>query len=142
MFCRVSSSDYASLLSMFFSCGKLTGIAIAAVLLPVFTARAAKPVDFNRDVRPILSENCFNCHGPDPEKRKAKLRLDQHDSAVQIRDGGAAISPHDLKGSELWRRINATNPDDIMPPPVSNKKLTAAQIDTFRRWILEGAQYK
>src|SRR5947207_3443747 len=72
---------------------------------PAFAA--GKPLDFNRDIRPILSDNCFNCHGPDEKKRKAKLRLDQRDSATSIREKVQAIKPKDLKGSELWRRINA-----------------------------------
>ena len=103
---------------------------------------ANKPLDFNRDIRPILSDNCFNCHGPDEKKRKAKLRLDVRDVAIADRDGVQAIKPKDLKHSELWRRVTTKDADDLMPPPDSNKKLTAQQIDTLRRWILEGAEYK
>ncbi|MGZ4962882.1 MAG: PSD1 and planctomycete cytochrome C domain-containing protein [Limisphaerales bacterium] len=101
-----------------------------------------KRIDFNRDIRPILSDNCFNCHGFDEKKRKAKLRLDTFDGATAPRDSKPAIKPKDLAGSELWFRINTTNVDDHMPPAESNKKLTAAQIDILRRWIQEGAQYK
>ncbi len=118
---------------------------VLCLLLAVFTARAATPVkriDFNRDIRPILSDNCFNCHGFDEKKRKAKLRLDTFEGATATRDPKAAIKPKDLNASELWYRINTTNADDHMPPAESNKKLTAAQIDSLKRWIQEGAQYK
>src|SRR3954465_6350443 len=109
---------------------------VLCLLLAVFTARAATPVkriDFNRDIRPILSDNCFNCHGFDEKKRKAKLRLDTFEGATAIRDAKPAIKPKDLEGSELWYRINTTNVDDHMPPAESNKKLTTAQIDTLKR---------
>jgi len=115
---------------------------LTAVAMTVRAASpASKPLDFNRDIRPILSDNCLSCHGPDEKKRKAKLRLDQRDSATEIRKGTQAIKPKDLAGSELWRRINAKD-DDQMPPAESNKKLSVAQIETLRRWILEGAGYK
>ena len=103
---------------------------------------STKNISFNRDIRPILSDNCFGCHGPDEKKRKAKLRLDTREGATAERDKTQAIKPKDLAGSELWSRINAKDPDDIMPPSDSNKKLTAQQIDTLRRWILEGAPYQ
>ncbi len=103
---------------------------------------SSKGISFNRDIRPILSDNCFNCHGPDEKKRKAKLRLDTREGATAIRDKVQAIKPKDLDGSELWSRINAKDPDDIMPPVDSNKKLTAQQIETLRRWILDGAPYQ
>src|SRR5438105_12283716 len=89
---------------------------------------AAKRLDFNRDIRPILSDNCFNCHGPDEKKRKAKLRLDVRDDAIVLRKDHQAIKPKDIQGSELWRRINAKD-DDQMPPSNTNKQLTAAQIE-------------
>jgi hypothetical protein len=101
-----------------------------------------KPVRFNEDIRPILSDNCFGCHGPDEKKRKAKLRLDTFEGATKVSQGTQAIKPRDLAGSELWSRIHAKDPDDVMPPPESNKKLTPAQVDTLRRWIEGGAQYQ
>ncbi|MEO7297029.1 MAG: PSD1 and planctomycete cytochrome C domain-containing protein [Verrucomicrobiota bacterium] len=103
---------------------------------------AATPIDFNREVRPILSDNCFACHGPDEKHRKAKLRLDIRDIATSTHDSVQAIKPKDLKSSEVWRRITTKDADDLMPPPESNKKLTSQQIDILRRWILEGAEYK
>jgi hypothetical protein len=118
---------------------------VLCILLAATTPRAATPakrIDFNRDIRPILSDNCFNCHGFDEKKRKAKLRLDNFEGATAARDPKPAIKPKDLTGSELWYRVNTTNADDHMPPAESNKKLTAAQIDTLKQWIQQGAQYK
>jgi mono/diheme cytochrome c family protein len=118
---------------------------IFCLLLALPPARAATPakrLDFNRDIRPILSDNCFSCHGFDEKKRKAKLRLDTFEGATAVRDEKPAIKPKDLAGSELWSRITTTNADDHMPPADSNKKLTEAQIATLKQWILEGAEYK
>ncbi|MAE62825.1 MAG: hypothetical protein CMJ18_01015 [Phycisphaeraceae bacterium] len=102
---------------------------------------AAQDVDFNRDVRPILSANCFACHGHDAEKREAGLRLDRASSARAERKGRRAIAPGDLTASEGWRRINATDPDLLMPPPSTHKTLTRSEIDVLRRWIESGADY-
>ncbi len=125
----------------------LTRIPAAAVLLlglvpsPTF-ASAQKPVDFNRDIRPLLSENCFQCHGPDEARRKSNLRLDQQDSATHpAKSGQTAIVPHDLAKSELVNRITTADEDDHMPPAKTGKKLSPAQIDLFRRWIDQGAVY-
>src|SRR5438552_6073964 len=113
------------------------------ILLPfvalaiVTNARAAERVDFNRDVRPILSENCFRCHGPDEKQRKAKLRLDTRDGAT-----ASAIVPHQPGKSKLVRRIAAGDSAERMPPADSGKKLTAAQIDVLKRWVEQGAEYK
>lgn len=106
---------------------------------------SAGRVDFNRDVRRILSENCFRCHGPDSKKSKpgAKiLRLDLPDSAKgDLGDGLHAIIAGHPETSELIRRITTTDADDKMPPPDTGKKLTVTEIDTLRRWIAEGAEY-
>src|SRR5262245_26750468 len=74
-------------------------------------------VDFNRDVRPVLSEKCFQCHGADEKARKAKLRLDVRAEAVKERDGAFAVKPKDAGGSEVVKRILSTDPDEVMPPP-------------------------
>jgi Protein of unknown function (DUF1553)/Protein of unknown function (DUF1549)/Planctomycete cytochrome C len=95
-------------------------------------------VEYNRQIRPILSENCFFCHGPDAAKRKGKLRLDVRDAAVKK----AAFVPGKPGESELIRRIFASNPDDLMPPPGSNRSLTPAQKEQLRRWIGAGAVYQ
>lgn len=98
-------------------------------------------VDFNRDVRPILSDNCFACHGPDKGKRKAKLRLDTREGATADLGGYAAVVPGDTEKSELVRRILATDPDDVMPPPDSLKKLTEAQKQRLVIWVRAGAPW-
>ena len=105
-------------------------------------AEAAPKLDFNRDIRPILSDNCFACHGFDAKKRKADLRLDTPEGATAINDGVQAIKPGDPEGSELIKRLLTKDPEEVMPPPESHKKLTQAQIDTLRRWIAEGAPYR
>ena len=98
----------------------------------------AQSLDFNRDIRPILSENCFYCHGQDPNKRQAELRLDQRDAAVIA----GAITPGDLAKSSLIARILSDDPEQQMPPPKSNRWLTPEQKKTLERWIAAGAEYQ
>jgi hypothetical protein len=116
---------------------------LALLVLPL-TARAAAdaPVQFNRDVRPILADNCFACHGFDAKARKARLRLDVPEGAFAQRKGSVPIKPGDPQGSEVWARINADDPEEAMPPPRSRKQLTAAQKEIIRRWIAQGAPYQ
>ena len=103
----------------------------------------ATKLDFNRDIRPILSDKCFSCHGLDAKRRKGDLRLDTAEGAFKKdKDGVVAVKPGDVAGSELVKRILTTDADDLMPPPDSHKKLTAKQIDTLKQWISEGAGYK
>jgi hypothetical protein len=112
-----------------------------AVMLPfVYSAGAltAGTLEYNRDIRPILAENCFPCHGPDSAARKADLRLDQRAAAVE----SGAITPRDPASSELITRINSSNPKEAMPPRSLRKTLTAHQKETLRRWIDEGAEYQ
>ncbi|HWA99197.1 MAG TPA: PSD1 and planctomycete cytochrome C domain-containing protein [Pirellulales bacterium] len=104
-------------------------------------ALAERLLDFNRDIRPILSENCFACHGFDEKSREADLRLDQPDSAMADRDGTRAIIPANAAESQVWLRITSTDPDEQMPPPKSNLKLTDEEKAKLRRWIDEGAKY-
>jgi mono/diheme cytochrome c family protein len=100
-------------------------------------------IDFNRDVIPILSANCFKCHGPDPDNRKAGLRLDRREIAIKPAESGAiAIVPGKPDGSELVRRIFSGDPDERMPPKESNKVLSDSQKQMLRRWIAEGAEYQ
>src|SRR5215213_2008415 len=111
--------------------------------LPATAPGAESKIVFNRDVRPILSDNCFACHGPDANKRKAGLRLDTKDGFLEkTPKREPAIVPGNLKESELWSRITTTNLDDRMPPEDSHKKLTADQIATLKRWILAGAPWE
>ncbi|MCX7412883.1 MAG: PSD1 and planctomycete cytochrome C domain-containing protein [Planctomycetia bacterium] len=101
-----------------------------------------KAPDFNRDIRPILSQNCFACHGPDEHDRRGGLRLDDRDAALAELDSAAtAIVPGHPDQSELIARIHETDPDTIMPPPESNHVLTAAQKELLARWIAAGAPY-
>jgi Protein of unknown function (DUF1553)/Protein of unknown function (DUF1549)/Planctomycete cytochrome C/F5/8 type C domain len=105
------------------------------------SAALAAPVDFNREVRPIISEKCFACHGPDDAARKAKLRLDIRDVALKEREGVRAIVPGKPDDSELMVRILSKDPDEMMPPPKEHHEISPAEIDIFRRWITEGAPY-
>jgi len=116
-----------------------------AVLLsgrsPVEAAEPA-PVDFSREVRPILSKNCFACHGPDAAGRASKLRLDKRDSVIaRNKKGDAAIVPGTPDKSQLIRRISSSDDDERMPPPETKNRLTPDQVATLRRWIAAGAPY-
>src|SRR5688500_1685725 len=103
----------------------------------------AADVSYGRDIRPILSDRCFVCHGPDAPKRQANLRLDQPESAFSRRDGVAAIVPGNLAASALWYRINAEDPGEVMPPPDSQKHaLSPDEKALVRRWIESGAEYE
>jgi len=104
--------------------------------------KPVKTIRFNRDIRPILSDNCFHCHGPAEKSREAELRLDVEESAFANRDGSTAVVPGDLKNSQLWERVSTTDADLIMPPHDSNKKLTAKQIETLKLWIEQGANWE
>jgi mono/diheme cytochrome c family protein len=115
-----------------------TAIAFALVALPAM-AIEDRPVDFNRDIRPILSDKCFACHGPDEKERKSGLRLDREVSAKSARHGHHAIVPGKPDQSHLIDRITNNDSELRMPPPKSGKTLTAAEIETLRRWIEQGA---
>ncbi|MCE2694537.1 MAG: DUF1549 domain-containing protein, partial [Verrucomicrobiaceae bacterium] len=108
--------------------------------LAVFAAEPPVPtqIEFNRDVRPILSDNCFYCHGNDPKHREADLRLDLRDEAVKAK----AFLPGNAKDSELVSRILSEDEDDLMPPPDSHKKLTERQKSILKKWIEQGAAYQ
>ena len=106
---------------------------------PALAAPATKAVDFNREVLPILSENCFHCHGPDEKTREAKLRLDTKDGL--LRSQKPVVIPGKATASELFKRLVTKKSDDLMPPPKSKKALTPAQIETVRRWIDSGANH-
>ena len=107
------------------------------------SGRAASPIDFNRDVRPILSDNCFACHGPDSAKIKGGLRLDRRADALQGGESdGPAVVPGQPEASALLHRVLTTEADDVMPPKEAAKpRLTDAQVATLRQWITEGAGY-
>lgn len=112
------------------------------VCLSMLAAAAhSADISYDRDIRPILSENCFACHGPDPESRKAGLRLDTKDGATAIHDGHAAIVPGQPDESALIRRIVAADPEERMPPAETGKVIKPEQIELIRRWIAEGAEW-
>jgi hypothetical protein len=102
----------------------------------------AEEIKYNRDIRPILSENCFSCHGPDEKSRKAKLRLDSFDEATKPHKETTAITPGDLTKSEAWQRILSNDPEEVMPPPKSHLTLTAQDKAKLKLWIEQGAKYE
>jgi hypothetical protein len=112
------------------------------VIFLLATAAGAAPLSYNRDIRPILSENCFYCHGTDPKTREANRRLDTREGALAAQDGIRAIVPGDLKASDLVARIESTDKDEMMPPPKSHKTLKPEQIAKLKQWIAEGAPYE
>src|SRR5438876_10589992 len=114
-----------------------TAILLASLIGQTSPARGA-PVDFSRDVRPILSRHCFKCHGPDDKARKAKLRLDVRESAVKKE----AIVPGKPGKSELVRRIFSAEESERMPPAATKNPLSETQKQVLKRWITEGAEYK
>lgn len=118
----------------------LTAI-VALEFLGLGLGAAAEDVDFNRDIRPILSENCFACHGPDEQSRQAELRLDSPANAYTETDGLAPLKPSDPERSKVWLRINSDDPDMVMPPADSAFKLTDQQKAKIRKWIERGAKY-
>jgi hypothetical protein len=129
----------------------LIAIGILAVSLPTLAqnggtrgpSKATEPaISFSRQIRPLLSENCFTCHGPDDKTRKAKLRLDTKAGAfAKLRGGRFAIVPGKISASELVSRVCSQDPEEQMPPPKSGKKLTPQQQDLLRRWIDQGAPW-
>ena len=127
--------------------GTAFGLGFAAVVAGAGTARAMPAIpdqiDYNRDVRPILSDNCFACHGPDKNTRKADLRLDTKEGALAaLAEGGHVVVAGKPGESELYKRIVTDDEDDLMPPPKSNKVLTERQVAILKKWIEQGAQWK
>ena len=104
-------------------------------------AAPAKKIDFNRDIRSILSNNCVACHGPDEEERKAKLRLDTREGALMDLGGYSAVKPGSPEDSELIKRITTTDDGDLMPPPEKGKRLSPREVQLLRDWIAQGADY-
>ena len=95
-------------------------------------------IDFTRDIRPILSDKCFHCHGPDGAERKGDLRLDTREGLLE----SGTVQPGNPKESELVARILTDDESDVMPPPKSKLKLSAEEIEQLSRWIEEGAEYR
>lgn len=114
----------------------LQGLAFVAWGNPGDPAAGAVP-DYNKEVRPILADHCFACHGVDEKARKAKLRLDERDAAISAK----ALKPGDVEGSELYKRLLSHDPEELMPPPEAKKTMTPEKIEVLRRWIAGGAPY-
>jgi hypothetical protein len=130
---------YFNLLSM---SRKASLLILINLIMGIDFAIASEVLSFNRDVRPILSDNCFACHGFDPKTREAGLRLDTREGALADNDGVIAIVPGNIKKSALWDRINSSNEDEVMPPPKTHKTLSSAQKKILRIWIEQGAPYE
>ena len=121
----------------------LLAAALTAVVVETRVTAAAPAIDFNRDIRPILSEHCYACHGPDEKKRKSGLRLDEQTSALsKLKSGNHAIVPGKTSESSLVDRLTSVDPEELMPPPKDGKKLSKEQIDLLIRWVKEGAVWK
>src|SRR6185436_3029334 len=138
----VGNSQIFSILTFRHASVLLLGLHCASTLSTAAEEGKPAEVQFNRDIRPILSENCFQCHGPDVHQRQADLRLDTREGAVAEHDGGKAIVAGDTKSSRLMQRIVSTVADERMPPEKTGRKLTAQQIELLRRWIEQGAKYE
>ena len=116
---------------------------MASLLIVRRSEAAGAPVDFNRQIRPILAEHCYQCHGPDEAKRKAGLRLDQPEGAAQrLKSGVRAVVPGRAAESRLLEVITSADPDEHMPPASTGKQLSADQVSVLRRWIEEGATWR
>jgi hypothetical protein len=122
-------------------CLSRLAVLVLACSHPAFAAQ--RGIDFNRDIRPILSDHCYACHGPDENKRKAGLRLDRTEDALKtLKSGNRAIVPGDVEKSGLVQRLTSDDPDEVMPPPKEGKPLRAEQIELLTRWVKEGAARK
>ena len=118
-------------------------IILLNVLQSPLGAASADAPDFTRDVRPLLSRNCFKCHGPDEGSRKSRLRLDVREEALQpAKSGAIALVPGKPDQSELVKRIFSADQDEVMPPPSTKHQLTSTEKETLKRWIAAGAEYK
>ena len=123
-------------------CPRASSVFFAAILAALST-NAAEPVDFNRDIRPVLSDHCFQCHGPDAATRVSDLRLDRRDKLFgELESGEHAVVAGNTDRSELARRIVAGDPDERMPPPDADRQLDDDQIQLLTRWIKEGAKWQ
>ena len=121
---------------------KLTPLIYVLSTLGFVVTNAGGQISFNRDVRPILSANCYSCHGPDEKSRKAKLRLDTREGALLDLGGYRALEPGKADESELILRIESDDPDEIMPPPDSAHELTEKDREILRKWVGDGGEYQ
>lgn len=124
------------------SSGSMNHPALTVASIPEIDSASDRKLKFNRDIRPILSETCFHCHGPDEHGRRADLRLDTLEGATADLGGYQPIVPGNVQESEAWQRIISDDPDMLMPPPESHLALTQEQKTLLKRWIEEGAAYE
>lgn len=122
-------------------CLRLMILSSLCVVFPILNSYGEDKIRFDRDIKPILSDRCFHCHGPDNKHREADLRLDQKEAAFAARDGHPALVAGSLEKSAVWERIISDDEFTKMPPPESNKKLSAQEIDLIKRWIEQGAEW-
>ncbi len=122
----------------------LVGVVVATCAASTSPGIASAPlpdkIDFNRDIRPILSDNCYACHGPDKNKRKADLRLDTKEGIFSHIEDHQTVTPGKVAESELFRRVTAADPKERMPDPKSNKRLSEREIGLLKKWIEQGAR--
>jgi hypothetical protein len=119
----------------------LTLCLAGTVLASALPAQAQSTIRFDRDIRPILSNKCFHCHGPNAKDREAKLRLDLKAGALGSRKHGTPFKAGSLKGSLAWKHINSSDPEEKMPPPEAKKPLTTQEISILKQWIEQGAKW-
>ncbi len=124
-----SAQRFKPFVTLAFACYVLNGVSVV---------QADEPLQFNRDIRPILNDHCFACHGADSASRKGDLRLDNRDVAVEKK----AIVPKEIANSEMVRRIESLDPDEMMPPPSTKKVVTLEQRELLKKWIEQGAEYQ
>ncbi|MFT5830941.1 MAG: hypothetical protein ACI9D0_001530, partial [Bacteroidia bacterium] len=119
----------------------MSSLTVFALLLPLIPQ---EPVpQYSRDIRPLLADKCFVCHGPDETTRDSGMRLDTFAFATEDLGGYAAIVPGDLEASELWYRVQAEDPEELMPPLASHRAaFTEAELARIQRWIESGAEYE
>ncbi|MFM2003966.1 MAG: hypothetical protein RI963_3392, partial [Planctomycetota bacterium] len=143
-FCPAAPSSFEVMLGMLFATRIRFPWLMSASMAILAAMPSAFAVDFNREIKPLLSNRCFICHGPDENERQGGtdgLRLDTREGATADQGGHAAIVPGKGAASELIRRITSDDPDSVMPPPTHGVKLTAAEVELLTRWIDEGADY-
>jgi mono/diheme cytochrome c family protein len=127
--------------NVFGAVSALLAVTLAAASLRLTPAAADETVDYLKQVKPILAEYCYECHGPDEEKRESELRLDQKESAFADLGGYRTIVPGDPEDSELYLRVSAEIAEERMPPYDAGTELSAEQIETLRKWIEQGAEW-
>jgi hypothetical protein len=138
-FTRTVTLQKSAIMNKFHTRPATAGLALCLCLQ--LTLSAADRPDFNRQIRPLLSDRCMSCHGPDAEHREAELNLSDESDATRDRGGYQVINPGDTNNSELIRRILSDDPDEMMPPPDSGKSLSTNEINLLREWVAEGAAW-